>query len=61
MIRKRAYMDEMTTSAAVPDVIGGFSVRGRSSTPTLTGTVDRIYRAVTHIFRTKKKKKKMGR
>jgi hypothetical protein len=61
MIRKRAYLDEMTTSAAVPDVVGGFSVRRRSSTPTLTGTVDRIYRSVTQIFRTKKKKKKRRR
>jgi hypothetical protein len=61
MIRKRAYLDEMTTSAAVPDVVGGFSVRKRPSTPTLTGTVDRIYRAVTQIFRTKKKKKKKVR
>jgi hypothetical protein len=58
MIRKRAYLDEMTTSVAVPDVVGGFSVRRRSSTPTLTGTVDRIYRVVTQIFRTKKKKKR---
>lgn len=58
MIRKRAYFDEMTASVAVPDVVGGFSVRKRSRTPTLTGTVDRIYRAVTQIFRTKKKKKR---
>lgn len=58
MIRRRAYLDEMTTSAAIPDVIGGASVRKRSPTPTLTGTIDRVYRAVTQIFRTRKKKKK---
>ena len=61
MIRKRSYLEDLTTSAAIPDVVGGFSVRKRPSTPTITGVVDRLYRSVTQIFRKKKKNRKVVR